>query len=138
MATTPSSFHLKIISPAEVLVDAEVPLVQVPGVEGDFGVLPGHSPLFSMIRPGVINVKMADGQTRRFFAKSGYADVTPTSCTVLSDHIQDMKNIAQGAAETALTEAKTALAKAETAIDRAAAEKLLQSAEALVTAMKAA
>ena len=132
-----AAFRLKIISPAEVLVDDHVPQVQVPGIEGDFGVLPGHSPLFSMIRPGVINVTLADGNHRKFFATSGYADVTPESCTVISDRIQDLLDIDSGEADEALVEAKTAMAKADNAADRQQAEKLLQAAEALTTALKA-
>lgn len=130
------AFHLKIISPAEIIVDGHVPQVEIPGVEGDFGVLPGHSPLFSMIRPGVINVKLADGHHRKFFAISGYADVTPTSCTVISDHIQDLTDILPSDAQEALVAAKAALAKADTAAERQQAEKLLQSAEALTMALK--
>jgi F-type H+-transporting ATPase subunit epsilon len=132
-----NAFHLKIISPAAVLVDDYVGQVQVPGVEGDFGVLPGHSPLFSMIRPGVINVTQADGSQRKFFATAGYADVTPESCTVISDHIRDLTDMSASDADEALVAAKTALAKADSASERQQAEKLLQAAEALATAVKA-
>ena len=130
-------FHLKIISPAAVVVDAHVPNVQIPGVEGDFGVLPGHSSVFSMIRPGAIDITLADGNRRRFFAASGYVDVTPTNCTIISDHIQDMAEISSVEAEEALAAARQAVAQAEHANDRAQAEKLLQSAEALAVAVSA-
>ena len=132
------AFHLRIISPASVVVDAYVPSVQIPGVEGDFGVLPGHSNVFSMIRPGVIDVKMPDGIHRRFFAVSGYADVTPDSCTVISDHIQDLADISPAEADEAVSSARSALAGAETADARAAAEKLLHSSETLAAAVRAA
>ena len=83
-------FPLKIISPASVMVDDHVRSVEIPGAEGDFGVLPGHAPFFSMLRPGIITVRMADDSTlRRFTVSSGYADVSPTGCTILSDHIED-------------------------------------------------
>ena len=129
-----AAFHLKIISPASVVVDAHVPTVQIPGVEGDFGVLPGHSNVFSMVRPGVIDVTMPDGSHRRFFAATGYADVTPEGCTVISDHIQDLADISSSEAQEALAAARAALANAENPAERAAAEKLVQSAEALVQA----
>ena len=128
-----ASFHLQIISPAEIVIDAHVPTVQIPGVEGDFGVLPGHSNVFSMIRPGVINVTMADGHHRRFFAANGYADVTAKNCTIISDHIQDMNEIGTAEVEEALAAAKAAVAKAEsgTVMERTAAEKLFEAALAL-------
>jgi F-type H+-transporting ATPase subunit epsilon len=132
-----AAFHLKIISPAAVVVDAYVPSVQIPGVEGDFGVLPGHAQVFSMIRPGVIDVSLPDGAHRRFFAASGYADVTPETCTVISDHIQDLADISSAEANDALVAARLALTQAENDSERAAAEKILQSAEALVTALAA-
>lgn len=131
------AFHLKIISPAKVVVDAHVPSAEIPGAEGDFGVLPGHAPFFSMLKPGVIDVRMSDGIRRRFFAASGYADVTPESCTVLSDHIQDLAEISVVDAQEALTAARAALGSAENAEERAEAEKLLQSAEALASALGA-
>ncbi len=132
-----NAFHLKIISPSQVVVDAHVPAVEIPGSEGDFGVLPGHAAFFSMIRPGVMNVTLADGAHRRFFAASGYADVTPESCTVISDHIQDLSEISTTEADEAVAAARTALAGATDDIARAKAEKLLASAEALAVAVRA-
>lgn len=129
------AFHLQIISPAKVVVDAHVPAAEIPGAEGDFGVLAGHAPFFSMIRPGVIDVKMSDGIHRRFFAASGYADVTPEKCTVISDHIQDLADISTHEVEEALTAARSAVTQAENLAEREAAEKLLQSAEALAAAV---
>lgn len=132
-----SAFHLQIISPAKVMVDAHVPEAEIPGAEGDFGVLPGHAPFFSMLRPGVLEVKMSDGIRRRFFAASGYADVTPEKCTVISDHIQDLAEISVGEVEEALIAAKTAVAAAENADERHAAESVLHSTELLLSAVRA-
>jgi F-type H+-transporting ATPase subunit epsilon len=131
------AFHLQIISPAKVVVDNHVPSAQIPGAEGDFGVLPGHAPFFSMIRPGVIDVRMSDGIRRRFFAASGYVDVTPEKCTVLSDHIQDLADISLGEAEEAVAAAKAAIASAENVEEKAQAEKLLYSSETLLAAVRA-
>lgn len=132
-----NAFHLQIISPAKVVVDAHVPSAEIPGAEGDFGVLPGHAAFFSMLRPGVIELTMSDGTHRRFFAATGYADVTPEKCTVISDHIQDLADISVGEVEEALIAAKTAVAAAETPAERSAATKLLASAETLLAAVKA-
>ena len=130
------AFHLQIISPQAVVVDAHVPMAQIPGVEGDFGVLPGHAPFFTMVRPGVIDVKFTDGFHRRFFAASGYADVGPQGCTVISDHIQDVADISLADAEEAIAAAKTALAEAENDAEKQQANKLLETAEALAAAVR--
>ncbi|MFM9889214.1 MAG: ATP synthase F1 subunit epsilon [Rickettsiales bacterium] len=130
------AFHLQIISPAKVVIDAYVPMVEVPGVEGDFGVLPGHAPVFSMLRPGVITVQLGDGVERRFFAATGYADVSPTQCTVLSDHISDLADMTMAEAEEALVAARKALADADNDADRLAAEQLVMIGELLLAALQ--
>lgn len=129
------AFHLKIISPAAMVLDAHAAMVEIPGAEGDFGVLPNHAPFFSMLRPGVISIHMPDGHKRRFFATAGYADVAAEGTTILSDHIQDLADITVDDAGGALRAAQSALAAAENDAERAAAEKLLASAEALTAAV---
>ena len=133
----PNVFHLRIISPASVVVDTHVTRVEVPGTEGDFGVLPGHAPFFSMIRPGVIDVHLMDGHLRRFFAAAGYADVSAEGCTILSDHIQDLYDITPTEATEALAAAHEALAVAHSDLEKANAQKLVTMATALVTAVAA-
>lgn len=130
-------FHLQIISPAKVVMDAHVSSIKIPGAEGDFSVLPGHATVFSMLRPGVIHVHMTDGAHRRFFAITGYADVTPEKCTLISDHVQDLMDISLAEAQEAVTAARTALAQAESLEQKAKAAKLLTSSEALLAAVTA-
>ena len=61
-------------------------MVVVPGTEGNFGVLPGHSPLISTIRPGMIDIyESRPTISDRIFVVSGIAEVTPERCTVLAD-----------------------------------------------------
>jgi F-type H+-transporting ATPase subunit epsilon len=131
------AFHLQIVSPAKLVVDGYVPMAEIPGLEGDFGVLPGHAPLFSMLRPGVITVHQNDGSKRRFFAATGYADVSPTQCTVLSDHINDLADMSLHEAEEALREARYASEQAKDEQTKVEAEKLIAMAEALVVALAA-
>lgn len=130
------AFHLQIVSPAKLVINGYVPMAEIPGLEGDFGVLPGHAPLFSMLRPGVITVHQNDGSKRRFFAASGYADVTPTQCTVLSDHISDLADMSLHEAEDALREARQALSEANDGDTKQAAEKLVSATEAMVAALQ--
>jgi len=88
MAEAPT-FPLQIVSPAKIVYSGSVDMVEVPGVEGDFGVLAGHSPLFSMIRPGIVTIH--EGAAKRYFViEAGYADVTPQGTTVLAESIRDI------------------------------------------------
>ena len=75
----------ELVTPERLLVSEPVEMVVVPGIEGNFGVLPGHAPLISTIRPGMIEIYEGQTVTRRIFVVSGIAEVTPEHCTVLAD-----------------------------------------------------
>ena len=77
--------EFELVAPEELLLSEIVELVVVPGAEGDFGVLPGHSPLISTLRTGVISVYEKDEIKKRLFVSGGFAEVTPERCTVLAD-----------------------------------------------------
>jgi len=129
-------FPLQIVSPASVVFDARVEMVEVPGLEGDFGVLPGHAPFFSMLRPGVITLHLVDHQKQRYFATSGYADVSPAGCTILSEHVQNLDEISLADAEAAVAASEKALAGAETDKARANATNHLAAAKTLLAAIR--
>lgn len=73
----------QLITPEKILFEGDVAFVQVPGTEGDFGVLPGHAPFVSTIREGVIEIESADGDKKTFTVTSGIAEVVPERITLL-------------------------------------------------------
>jgi len=73
-----------LVSPERELFSGEVDQVNIPGSEGDLGILPNHSPLMAAIRTGAITV-IADGTETQFFVQGGFADVTPAGLTVLAE-----------------------------------------------------
>ncbi|MGD9616755.1 MAG: ATP synthase F1 subunit epsilon [Alphaproteobacteria bacterium] len=77
--------QFELVTPEELLVSREVDMVVIPGTEGNFGVLPGHSPLISTIRPGTIDIYEGNAIAERIFVGGGLAEVTPEGCTVLAD-----------------------------------------------------
>ena len=77
--------QFELVSPERLILSEMVEMVVVPGTEGNFGVLPGHAPLISTIRPGTIEVYEGRTVTQRFFVVGGIAEVTPERCTVLAD-----------------------------------------------------
>src|SRR5258708_27750928 len=81
----PDLVQFELVSPERLIVSAEVEMVVVPGTEGNFGVLPGHAPLISTIRPGTIDIYDGRVVTERIFVVGGIAEVTPERCTVLAD-----------------------------------------------------
>jgi len=87
--------QFELVSPEKLLLSEAVAMVVVPGGEGNFGVLPGHSLLISTVRPGVIDV-YADEQTQvseRIFVSGGFAEVTGERCTVLADEALPLSSL---------------------------------------------
>jgi F-type H+-transporting ATPase subunit epsilon len=129
-------FPLHIVSPSSTVFDARVSMVEVPGLEGDFGVLPGHAPFFSMLRPGVITLHLVDQAKLRYFATSGYADVSPAGCTILSEHVQNLDEISLADAEAALAATEKDVADATDDKARASALKRVSAAKTLLAAIR--
>jgi F-type H+-transporting ATPase subunit epsilon len=77
-------------------------MVVVPGTEGNFGVLPGHSPLISTIRPGMIEIYENRIVTECIFVVSGIAEVTPERCTVLAEEAMDPASLDRAAVDAEL------------------------------------
>jgi len=76
-------FHFNLVSPQRLLFSGEVEQVDVPGTEGDFGVLAGHAPLIAMLRPGIVSV-LGAGAPTRIVVGDGYAEVNPDGLTILA------------------------------------------------------
>jgi F-type H+-transporting ATPase subunit epsilon len=79
-----STFHFDLVSPEKLLFSGEVDQVDIPGSEGDFGVLAGHAPLMAMLRPGILTI-FQDGAGLRVVVNGGFAEVNPDGLTVLAD-----------------------------------------------------
>ena len=73
-----------LVSPETELFSGDVDQVNIPGSEGDLGILPNHSPLMAAIRTGAITV-YADGEETQYFVQGGFAGVTPAGLTVLAE-----------------------------------------------------
>ncbi len=80
-----STIVFELVSPERLLVSRAVEMVTVPGTEGDFGVLPGHAPLVSSLRVGVLDVRTDAATAERYFVAGGFAEVSPERCTVLAE-----------------------------------------------------
>jgi F-type H+-transporting ATPase subunit epsilon len=98
----PERVQFELVTPERLLLSEMVEMVVVPGTEGNFGVLPGHAPLISSIRPGTIDVYEGQTITRRIFVVSGIAEVTPERCTVLADEALSPDELDRGSIEAEL------------------------------------
>ena len=87
-----ATFHFELVSPNKISFSGEVDQVDVPGSEGDFGVLAGHAPLIALIRPGIMTVYAAGEQTR-MVVLGGFAEVGPDGLTVLADVATSLEDL---------------------------------------------
>jgi F-type H+-transporting ATPase subunit epsilon len=79
------ALHFELVSPERLLFSGDVAEVDIPGVEGDMGILPGHAPVLSTLRPGVVVVTKEGGTKERIFVRGGFAEVNPQGLTVLAE-----------------------------------------------------
>lgn len=127
--------HFELVSPERLELATEVEMVVVPGVEGDFGVLPGHMPLISTIRPGVIYVFREGKVSERIFVEGGFAEVTPETCTVLAEHAKPVLDIEPSKAAQQAQDAKEDVEDAKDEHAKEHAAKVLAIAEARLAAV---
>ena len=127
--------QFELVSPERLLVSRAVEMVVVPGSEGDFGVLPGHAPLISEVRPGIIAVFEAGQVQERIFVAGGFAEVTSERCTVLAEQAIPVAEIDRAATDLVLKDAREDLGEAKAESERMAAERTIAVAEAKLAAL---
>lgn len=119
------ALHFELVSPEKLLFSGEVDQVDVPGAEGDFGVLQGHAPLVATLRPGILTVHGSGGATR-IVVLGGFAEVSEQGLTIvadLADSVEDFdkavlaSHIETVQAEIQKTEPGSALDKLITRLD---------------------
>jgi len=76
--------HFEFVSPESVLFSGDVDQVDLPGSEGDMGILAGHAPLVTTLRPGIVTI-FRGGQREPVVVIGGFAEVSPAGLTVLAD-----------------------------------------------------
>ena len=86
-----ATISFDLVSPENLIFNEEVGMIIVPGKDGDFGVLPGHSKLMSSLRPGRIIIYSEDKNLlKSFFVSGGFAEVNPEKCIILAESVDDM------------------------------------------------
>lgn len=80
-----NTFNLQIVTPYGKVFDNAVKSVTMPGSEGEFGVLAGHSSLISLLKTGIVDIEKADGKKESVVIDWGYADVNEQSVSILAD-----------------------------------------------------
>jgi F-type H+-transporting ATPase subunit epsilon len=114
-----ATFHFNLVAPDKLLFSGDVDQVDVPGIDGDFGVLADHAPLVALLRPGLLTV-MVGSDTQRIVIFGGFAEISPQGLTVLADYATSIEDLdpAMLAARIAETEEKIKRMEVGSVLDR--------------------
>ena len=80
-----ASFKFDLVSPERLLVSEDVESVIIPATEGEMTVLPNHAPVMTTIKPGLVTLKTASGETHKYVVFGGFADIVQSGCTLLAE-----------------------------------------------------
>ena len=92
------ALQLVVVTPERKVVETQADEVQLPGAEGYLGILPGHTPLITLLKTGVLSYK-GGGRSGAFAISSGFAEIAEDRVSVLADSAQDAGEIDAAAAE---------------------------------------
>jgi F-type H+-transporting ATPase subunit epsilon len=134
MVAVDRKIELELVTPERLLLSEPVDMAVIPGSEGDFGVLAGHSLLIATLRPGVIDVYQGERIVNRLFVAGGFAEVTETRCTVLADEATALGEIDAAATQAEIERLRGELSEAENDEERATLTAQLAVAEARLAA----
>lgn len=107
-----ATFHFDLVSPEKLLFSGDVEQVDVPGAEGDFGVLANHAPFVATLRPGILTVHAAGGE-KKIVVLGGFVEVSAEGLTVLAEVAENVADIDRAMITTRIGELETRIAKTE-------------------------
>ncbi|SCM78274.1 ATP synthase epsilon chain [uncultured Pleomorphomonas sp.] len=108
-----ATFKFELVSPERLILSVDADQVDLPGSEGDFGVLAGHAPFLTTLKTGIVTVK-AGGLSSRIYVRGGFADVNAAGLSVLAEKAVPESEFDPAVAASELTIAETVLAEART------------------------
>lgn len=128
--------HLDVVSAEEKLFSGLVETLQVTGSEGDLGIYPGHAPLLTGIKPGMVRVVKQHGEEELFYVAGGILEVQPGNVAVLADVAVRADDLDEAAANDAVKQAQEALANPKADFEYAEAAIELSKAIAQLRVIK--
>jgi F-type H+-transporting ATPase subunit epsilon len=132
-----NTIHVDVVSAEEQIYSGEAEFVVLPGVEGELGVYPRHTPLFTQIRPGAVRIKVPDQAEEEFvFVQGGFLEVQPNKVTVLADTAIRAHDLDEVKALEAKKKAEEAMVNKDSAENLATAQAELSAALAQLEAIR--
>jgi F-type H+-transporting ATPase subunit epsilon len=107
-----ATFHFDLVSPEKLAFSGEVDQVDIPGLEGDFGVLAGHAPVIAAMRPGILTI-FANGKKEKIIVVGGLAEVSDRGLAVLTDVATSLEELDRTQLADAIAEMEAKLSEKE-------------------------
>lgn len=131
-----ATIKVDVVSAEEQIFSGQAKFVALPGEAGELGILPGHTPLITRIRPGAVRIEVENGNDEFVFVAGGILEVQPCAVTVLADTAIRGKDLDSAKAEEARKRAQETLQNAKSDIDLAKAQSELATAMAQLEAIQ--
>jgi F-type H+-transporting ATPase subunit epsilon len=131
-----STIHVDVVSAEESIFSGQAKFVALPGEAGELGILPGHIPLITRIKPGAVRIEKADGGEEFVFVAGGILEVQPNCVTVLSDTAIRGQDLDEAKANDARQAAEEAVKNAKSDLDLAKATSELAVMAAQIAALR--
>ena len=132
-----NTIHVDVVSAEEQIYSGEAEYVILPGVDGELGVYPRHTPLLTQIKPGAVRIKVPDQALEELvYVQGGFLEIQPTKVTVLSDTAVRANDLDEAKAMEAKQRAEEAMANHDTKVDLAAAQAELSAALAQIEVLR--
>jgi F-type H+-transporting ATPase subunit epsilon len=125
------TFKFELVTPERMVLSQDASQVVVPGVEGEFTVLPNHAPVISALRPGVVDATLGDARKIRVFVKGGFAEVDADRLIVLAERAIDVEAMDAAVIAGELQTAEADLAAATADGERLAAASAIEQLKTL-------
>ena len=131
-----STIQVDVVSAEEMIFSGMAKFVALPGESGELGIMPGHTPLITRIKPGAVRIEKDDGSEEFVFVAGGILEVQPNHVTVLSDTAIRGNDLDEAKANDARKQAEESLKNAKSEIDMAMATSELAILAAQLSAVR--
>jgi F-type H+-transporting ATPase subunit epsilon len=129
-----ATFRFELVSPERLVYAGEVSQVDVPGEEGEFGILAGHAPYIATLKPGLLTV-YGDGEPQRIVVRGGLAEMGPTGLTVLAEQAVPLAELDAAMIAQAIRDTEEDIADADNDMARDKARSRLEQLQTLRAAL---
>ncbi len=129
-----ATFHFELVAPERLVYVGEVSQVDVPGEEGEFGILAGHAPYIATLKPGLLTI-YGNGEPQRIVVRGGLAEMGPSGLTVLAEQAVPVAEIDAAMIAQAIRDSEEDVADADNDLSRDKARARLEQLQTLKSAL---